>query len=222
MNGESTMLTRNTQIIMIHRPFLFRAFQSPTYIYTRRTCVAAAMTILREHSEIHLADDLSIWTHSAFCITAAVILCFEVSYRLSTESGDVEALREAIQGARNRLVSRRNDVLASRGVTLIDVISLEETAFGNLREDEQVQEPKIIDLPRVVENFFAVNKVDAAGFSGSASGGSGGAFWADNEVGGGEELMEGLGAMADMHDFDEWYYNTFNEGPRCGGGFVSG
>lgn len=244
---------------MIHRPFLFRAFQSPTtpYSYTRRTCVAAAMTILREHEAITATDDLSIWTHSAFCITAAVILSFEVSYRVSTANNNsttatvdntysddnektnrelVEQYRAAISAARNRLVARNNDVLASRGVTLIDVISLEETAFdhhtGSSASTSSAS--KIIDLPRVVENFFAVNKFDSLsrihGGNGSASGSvrSGSILGApfspfDVDVAGGDMLGatpgepffddgSGVGGSMSMHDFDEWYNNTFNEG----------
>jgi hypothetical protein len=111
---------------MIHRAFLSRAFQSANYAYTRQTCVAASMTILREHQAITSADDLSFWTHTAFCITAAVILCFEISYCAKLGDHNVEVYCEAVQAARDRLAARKEDLLAARGVNLIDAITLEQ------------------------------------------------------------------------------------------------
>ncbi|GAB7347063.1 hypothetical protein MBLNU459_g3199t2 [Dothideomycetes sp. NU459] len=100
------------------------------------------MTILREHQSVAESDDLSIWTHTAFCITAAVILCFEVLHRSNAPDPDTDTYKQAIQGARERLSSRESDVLAQRGVSLIDAIFLEEGA---------------IDFQRVVRKFTATN-----------------------------------------------------------------
>ncbi|PWY82023.1 hypothetical protein BO70DRAFT_291690 [Aspergillus heteromorphus CBS 117.55] len=118
---RSLAITAAEKIIMIHRPFLFLSFQSPSYEYTRRTCVAAAITILREHEMIINEGDFFVWTHSAFCVTAAIILCFQVSASSSTDPATNE-FRLAIWAARNRLAAQTNDVLAQRGVALIDAI----------------------------------------------------------------------------------------------------
>ncbi|CAK7216115.1 hypothetical protein SEUCBS140593_002761 [Sporothrix eucalyptigena] len=154
---QSMAITAAEKIIMVHRPFLFRSFQqaqaqqpptgasgllpptsTPTqsYMHTRRTCVSAAMTILREHRNITEAGDMSLWTHTAFCITAALLLSFEVLCSRSTgdepspgkprtveEAAQLEqqaTYRSAIQYAREYLSSRMHDVLAQRGVLLID------------------------------------------------------------------------------------------------------
>ncbi|PYH95626.1 hypothetical protein BO71DRAFT_284648, partial [Aspergillus ellipticus CBS 707.79] len=118
---RSLAITAAEKIIMIHRPFLFLSFQSPAYEYTRRTCVAAAMTILREHETIINEGDFFVWTHSAFCVTAAIILCFQVSASSNTDPA-TDQFRMAIWAARSRLAAQTSDVLAQRGVALIDAI----------------------------------------------------------------------------------------------------
>lgn len=195
---------------MIHRPFIFRSFRSPTYAHTRRTCIAAATTILREHEAITQCDDLSIWTHTAFCITAAVILCFEVLHRGSVESPEVASHRDAIQAARDRLIARKDDVLASRGVTLIDVLSLEisSQADGPVAAAEDTS--RGIDLSRVVSKFSAANasynkhgpsELDAEDCSWNMLDF---AFEVD------DHYMEDLSGLPSIGDFDEWYNKTFN------------
>ncbi|KAJ4390870.1 hypothetical protein N0V93_004469 [Gnomoniopsis smithogilvyi] len=124
---RSLAITAAEKIIMIHRPFLLRAFQMPQYNFTRRTCTAAARTILTQHEALIEANDLSIWTHTAFCITAAVVLCFEIrtskSTTLSKDTGvATEMHKQAVLAAREHLASRKIDVLAQRGVTLIDIL----------------------------------------------------------------------------------------------------
>ncbi|KAH7000590.1 hypothetical protein EDB80DRAFT_895783 [Ilyonectria destructans] len=119
---RSLGITAAEKIIMIHRPFLFRSFISPLYDHTRRTCTAAAMTILREHEALVMADDLSVWTHTAFCITAAVILCFAINHLSEGDGITASKYKAAILGTKERLKPRRSDLLAQRGVVLIDVL----------------------------------------------------------------------------------------------------
>ncbi|KAH8195107.1 hypothetical protein TruAng_010727 [Truncatella angustata] len=118
---RSLAITASEKIIMIHRPFLLRSFRVPLYDFTRRTCTAAAMTILREHELLIQDDELSIWTHTAFCITAAVILCFEI-YHTSNDVAVVEGYKSLVEATRDRLVSRDSDLLAQRGVALIEAL----------------------------------------------------------------------------------------------------
>lgn len=124
---RSLAITAAEKIIMIHRPFLLRSFQMPQYSFTRQTCTAAARTILSQYEALIEANDLSIWTHTAFCITAAVILCFEIRTSTGTNVSEdteerVRLHREAIVAARGHLACRKIDVLAQRGVTLIDIL----------------------------------------------------------------------------------------------------
>ncbi|KAJ5108823.1 hypothetical protein N7456_005498 [Penicillium angulare] len=153
---RSLAITAAEKIIMIHRLFLFRSFHDSTYVHSRRTCVAAAMTILREHETIVEEDDLSIWTHTAFAITAAVILCFEVNTVMeTTDQRSVPMYRMAVVAARDRLASRTGDILAQRGVTLIDAISIAEQSGSNVPEPNRLSS---IDFNRVFANFSTLSK----------------------------------------------------------------
>ena len=156
---RSLAITAAEKIIMIHRLFLFRSFHDPTYVHSRRTCVAAAMTILREHETIVEDDDLSIWTHTAFAITAAVILCFEVNTVMETpDRRSVPMYRTAVLAARDRLSSRNGDVLAQRGVALINAIFIAEQSGSSA---PQMNRLKPIDFNRVFTNFSTLSKASA-------------------------------------------------------------
>ncbi|KAJ5929648.1 hypothetical protein N7454_006598 [Penicillium verhagenii] len=156
---RSLAITAAEKIIMIHRLFLFRSFHDPTYVHSRRTCVAAAMTILREHETIVEDDDLSIWTHTAFAITAAVILCFEVNTVMeTTDRRSVPMYRTAVLAARDRLASRNGDVLAQRGVALINAIFIAEQSSPNVSEMNRLTS---IDFNRVFTNFSNLSKASA-------------------------------------------------------------
>ncbi|KAJ5565192.1 hypothetical protein N7513_001434 [Penicillium frequentans] len=156
---RSLAITAAEKIIMIHRLFLFRSFHDPTYVHSRRTCVAAAMTILREHETIVEDDDLSIWTHTAFAITAAVILCFEVNTVMETpDRRSVPMYRTAVLAARDRLSSRNGDVLAQRGVALINAIFIAEQSGSSAPEMNRL---KPIDFNRVFSNFSTLSKASA-------------------------------------------------------------
>ncbi|KAI8651877.1 C6 zinc finger domain containing protein [Fusarium sp. Ph1] len=120
---QSLSVTAAEKIIMIHRPFIFRSFQSAAYAHTRRTCVSAAITILREHNSIVESGELSLWTHTAFCITAALILSFEIMFKGTNESHErLDVYCNAIDVARGHLLNRKDDVLARKGVFLINAL----------------------------------------------------------------------------------------------------
>ncbi|PKY04719.1 hypothetical protein P168DRAFT_289592 [Aspergillus campestris IBT 28561] len=154
---RSLAITSAEKIIMIHRPFLFRSFHSQAYAHTRRTCVAAARTILREHETIVKEDETSIWTHTAFCITAAIILCFEVNTLPSNHKQLAPIYTGAIEAARNRLATRTGDILAQRGVALIDAIFLAEQSST---DPSQTQLPsKSIDFNRIIVEYSALRQL---------------------------------------------------------------
>lgn len=171
-----------TQIIMIHRPFLFQSFQSRSFTHTRSTCVAAAITILREHDKIVLEDDVSIWTHSAFCVTAIIVLCLEMLYcrhaahetdepqiptdasdhRTGSDTGAKERLyEELVRSARERLAARQDDVLAKRGVRLADLIlseaetrqAVDVTAGQPRRSRPGVSPANVVNFGRIMARY---------------------------------------------------------------------
>ncbi|KAJ9156228.1 C6 zinc finger domain containing protein [Pleurostoma richardsiae] len=110
------------KIIMIHRPVLFHSFQSPAFSKTRTTCVAAAITILREHEQATAENALSIWTHSAFCVTGAVVLGLELFHRTDHTDDTAHRYRQMMISAAERLRKRRCDAIAQRGAILIDTM----------------------------------------------------------------------------------------------------
>lgn len=156
--SPSDLLTTSRQIIMIHRPFLLKSFQSPLYLFTRRTCVSAAMTILREH-EVAEQDDqcLPLWVHSAFAVTAVVVLCLNMTStdgNVIQSSSDLEAQRNLIQKARDRLAKQKADSLARRGVYLIDVLLNEPHATPATSQYFP------LTLDSILSSFFALEQQD--------------------------------------------------------------
>ena len=110
------------KVIMIHRPVLFYSFQSPAFLKTRKTCVAAATTILREHEQATAEGVVSIWTHSAFCVTAAMVLGLELFHRIDHTDDTAHGYRQMLIRAAERLRGRRCDAIAKRGAILVDTI----------------------------------------------------------------------------------------------------
>ncbi|KAJ5763264.1 hypothetical protein N7533_001945 [Penicillium manginii] len=208
---RSLAITAAEKIIMVHRPFLFHSFHDSRYRHTRRTCVAAAMTILREHETIVEEDDLSIWTHSAFAITAAVILCFEVnSIAEDADNAKKELYRDAVLSARDRLAQRHSDVLAQRGVALVDAIFISEgseSSFGTI----ELKPGMPIDFNRIFANFSTLSKmnpnadVDDMSITkllGNTPEGSGSAGFDADEM--------ALAWNQEEIDFDAWFNGVFN------------
>ncbi|KAJ5580074.1 uncharacterized protein N7459_006059 [Penicillium hispanicum] len=204
---RSLAITAAEKIIMIHRLFLFRSFHEPTYNHSRRTCVAAAMTILREHEAIVKADDLSIWTHTAFAITAAVILCFEVnSSGADSREPDVGMYRMAVLAARDRLAARQYDILAQRGVALIDAIFITEQSSSGTSKRKQ---GSLNDFSRIFNNFSTLSKVTMNPYTdeGTPSKTSG---CSPEDVIRAEPDEMHLAWDEEEIDFDAWFNGIFN------------
>ncbi|KXH43587.1 serine carboxypeptidase [Colletotrichum nymphaeae SA-01] len=152
---QSLAITAAEKIVMIHRPFLFLSFQSDSYVHTRRTCVAAAVTILREHKSIVESGEVSLWTHVAFSITAAIILSFEVICDQSKERDSrQEGYLDAIRDAREHLLGRTtSDILAHRGVVLIDAIFSEVGGIESFSDRTLAARPDAINFEEIAARF---------------------------------------------------------------------
>ncbi|KAI8310720.1 putative dioxygenase [Colletotrichum sp. SAR11_59] len=195
---QSLAITAAEKIVMIHRPFLFLSFQSDSYIHTRRTCVAAAVTILREHKSIVESGEVSLWTHVAFSITAAIILSFEVICDQSKErDARQEGYLDAIRDAREHLLGRTtNDVLAHRGVVLIDAIFSEVGGMESFSDRTLAARPDAINFEEIAARF----KTDWFVLDSTAA--SLGQF----------DVAEEHFAMSanPSEDFDEWFQQIFH------------
>ncbi|KAK1849648.1 alpha-ketoglutarate dependent xanthine dioxygenase [Colletotrichum chrysophilum] len=195
---QSLAITAAEKIVMIHRPFLFLSFQSEAYVHTRRTCVAAAVTILREHKSIVESGEVSLWTHVAFSITAAIILSFEVICDQSKERDTrQEGYLDAIRDAREHLLGRTtNDVLAHRGVVLIDAIFSEVGGMESFSDRTLAARPDAINFEEIAARF----KTDWFVLDSTAA--SLGQF----------DVAEEHWAMSanPSEDFDEWFQQIFH------------
>ncbi|KAJ5479297.1 hypothetical protein N7530_004806 [Penicillium desertorum] len=201
---RSLAITAAEKIIMIHRPFLFRSFNDQTYIYSRRTCVAAAMTILREHEVIVREGDISIWTHTAFAITAAVIMCFEVNATAENQVAIAQSHKDAIVAARTRLADRTNDVLAQRGVALIDAIFTADTASGSGLGN------KMIDFGQILAKFSTFTRMNLGPDTPETSVNKFSNADAQDVIGAHFNEMQPAWDTAEDIDFDAWFNGTFH------------
>jgi hypothetical protein len=200
---RSLAITAAEKIIMIHRPFLFRSFSDQTYIYSRRTCVAAAMTILREHEVIVREGDISIWTHTAFAITAAVIMCFEVNATSENQANIAQSHKDAIVAARTRLADRTNDVLAQRGVALIDAIFTADTASGPAGLG-------MIDFGQILAKFSTFTRMNLGPDTPDTSVSRFSNSDPQDVIGAHFNEMQPAWDTAEDIDFDAWFNGTFH------------
>ncbi|KAI2732355.1 transcriptional regulator family: Fungal Specific TF [Penicillium roqueforti] len=201
---RSLAITAAEKIIMIHRPFLFRSFNDQTYTYSRRTCVAAAMTILREHEVIVREGDISIWTHTAFAITAAVIMCFEVNATAENQATIAQSHKDAIVAARTRLANRSNDVLAQRGVALIDAIFTADAASGPGLGN------KTIDFDQILAKFSTFTRMNLGPDSPNTSVSRFSNSGPQDVIGAHFNEMQPAWDTAEDIDFDAWFNGTFH------------
>ncbi|KAJ5340579.1 hypothetical protein N7541_009703 [Penicillium brevicompactum] len=202
---RSLAITAAEKIIMIHRPFLFRSFHDQRYQYTRRTCVAAAMTILREHEAIVREEDISIWTHTAFAITAAVIMCFEVNATAENQIDIAQSYRDAIHAARTRLAARNNDVLAQRGVALIDAIFTADPFMGASGHRQRA-----VDFGQILAKFSSFTRLNIPPDTPETSVGRFSDMDSGDVIGAHFDQMQPAWDTAEEIDFDAWFSGTFH------------
>jgi hypothetical protein len=69
---RSLAISSAHKIIMIHRKFLSLSFVNPMFEFTRKTCVAASRTIIKEQKEATRDGGPMLWIHQAFSVAASV------------------------------------------------------------------------------------------------------------------------------------------------------
>ncbi|KAI1613520.1 hypothetical protein EDD36DRAFT_382232, partial [Exophiala viscosa] len=108
------------KIIMIHRKFLGLGFTNPVFAFTRRTCLAASKTILKEYLASS-RDESSpmLWTHQAFSVAACIIICFDMLHSSSTSQDESQLVDETIGHLQS---CRQKSMIAARGVKVLDAL----------------------------------------------------------------------------------------------------
>ncbi|KFA55247.1 hypothetical protein S40293_04952, partial [Stachybotrys chartarum IBT 40293] len=118
---RSLTICASHKIIMIHRKFVGLSFTNSAFTFTRRTCLAAAKTILRE--AFVAVDDSGpiLWIEQAFSVAAGIILSLDMLHRAP---GDKE------YGEHKKLVADtivylkrfEHNKIATRGVHLLSFL----------------------------------------------------------------------------------------------------
>jgi len=175
---------------MLHRPFLLLSFRSAKYIFTRRTCIAAALTILRQQERSLACDDILVWTHSAFTITASVTLGLELIYGDRSTESVADEYRSMIREARDQLAERQGDAPAQRGVRLIDTILHFDNGLSQVSTDKPAVSPM-----DVLAKFIAMNNPSSDAASSTTE-----EYFLLDEV-------NPLNLPA--NDFNEWFFEAF-------------
>jgi hypothetical protein len=73
---RSLAISSAHKVIMIHRKFLSASFSNSMFEFTRKTCVAASRTIIKEQMEAVRDGGPVLWIHQAFSVTASVSTLF--------------------------------------------------------------------------------------------------------------------------------------------------
>ncbi|EFX06239.1 hypothetical protein CMQ_6560 [Grosmannia clavigera kw1407] len=216
-------------IIMIHRPVLFESLQSAAFRPTRAICVSAAVTILREHEQVIAAGVVSIWTHSAFCVTGAVVLGLELFHRTDHSDDTAHAYRQMLARASNRLHSRRCDAIARRGALLIDTLltAEEDLVLRMMRTARRQTDAAAEDHQRaIINDMIGSHEIMARFLAGSLTKSSATAVASVNisprvtiasltngpsteiTISGSNNALPSLDYDA-AHDFDLWFKEVF-------------
>jgi len=153
------------KIIMIHRPFLGRSFTEPAFDFSRRTCMAAAKTILKEARQAYDEEGPMLWIDQAFMVAAGITLALDVFHRKNSEP-EYEEHRKLVENTISMLGKFENSMISLRGIRLLSSLLAEQArltadqTLDNYRkrahdtggENSQPKKQKF-NVPKFVESF---------------------------------------------------------------------
>ncbi|OAA75940.1 Zn(2)-C6 fungal-type DNA-binding domain protein [Akanthomyces lecanii RCEF 1005] len=118
---ESYSISVADKVVMLHRPLLLQAFRTSALPDVKQTCLSAAVTILLEHGHATSTSEEtpSVWTQSAFCTTATVVLGLELLYGQTGPDSKHHGYLTILRDASARLEKRRCDMMAIKCGRLI-------------------------------------------------------------------------------------------------------
>lgn len=117
-------ISSSHKIIMIHRSFLSDSFINPAFAFTRRTCLAASKTIIKEYKCVVDEDGPILWIHQAFSIAASIILLLDVLHRDPSDRDSIDH-RQLVEEVVEILRYYRSSMIASRGIRLLGALLAE-------------------------------------------------------------------------------------------------
>ncbi|RDW62294.1 hypothetical protein BP6252_11727 [Coleophoma cylindrospora] len=152
-------VTAAHKIIMIHRKFLGMSFHDARFVFTRRTCLAAAKTIINEVKQEAILGSPTLWTFQAFMVAAAIILSLD-NFNRSQSSREYTENRQLVSDTIVILAESASvSAIAARGTRLLTELLVEEENFHakNILHG-QSQEGKQQDSHRLGNSSSASDK----------------------------------------------------------------
>lgn len=113
------------KIIMIHRAFLGRSFTEPAFDFTRRTCMAAAKTILKEANQAYDEEGPLLWIDQAFMVAAGITLALDIFHRTKNDPQHDEH-RKLVENTITMLSKFESSMIALRGIRLLSSLLAEQ------------------------------------------------------------------------------------------------
>lgn len=130
---RSLAISSSHKIIMIHRSFLSESFTNHAFAFTRRTCLAASKTIIKEYKSVVEEDGPILWIHQAFSVAASIILILDVLHR-DDGASETEQHLQLVEDVLIILRKCHNSMIAARGVKLISALLIEVNSMSSRQE----------------------------------------------------------------------------------------
>ncbi|KAF1969459.1 hypothetical protein BU23DRAFT_539585 [Bimuria novae-zelandiae CBS 107.79] len=144
-------ISSSHKIIMIHRSFLSESFVNPAFSFTRRTCLAASKTIIKEYKAVLEEDSPILWIYQAFAIAAAIILLLDVLHRepTSVEYSEHKSLVEDVV----EILGSADSMIATRGTKLLSSLLAELNRDQDAPADAHHARRKGFNVSAFVKGF---------------------------------------------------------------------
>ncbi|KAH6858903.1 c6 zinc finger domain-containing protein [Alternaria rosae] len=156
-------ITSSHKIIMIHRSFLLDSFINPAFAFTRRTCLAASKTIVKEYKALIEEDGPTLWIHQAFAVAASITLLLDVLHREINENESFEH-RALVEDIVEILQRRPESMIAVRGVKLLKALlaraSHESLSQRRRKRNRDGTPASNFDVSALVRDFCQTNNGD--------------------------------------------------------------
>ncbi|EXJ71428.1 uncharacterized protein A1O5_05236 [Cladophialophora psammophila CBS 110553] len=108
------------KIIMIHRKLLGLSFTNPVFAFTRRTCLAASKTILKEYlASSRDGSSPMLWTHQAFAVAACIVICFDILHSQYSGQDEWQLVDQTLEHLQ---LCQQKSMIAARGVKVVNAL----------------------------------------------------------------------------------------------------
>lgn len=122
--------------IMVHRSFLGKSLTDPTFEHTRKTCMEASKTILKEARQaLDTGEGPMLWIDQAFMVASGITLSLDIFHRQSTDP-EFEEHRKHVETTIKMLNRFENSMIAMRGVRLLTSLLAEQARLAAQRDME--------------------------------------------------------------------------------------